>query len=109
MCRKYQRIGLCGHIYRQSWSPRDPRDCKNARTRARRNGTAARHCTQGHGGRSTVITADNTQICGDLPCYRAYILMPNGWTCHQCGGQNNANTRSCVHSEEHDYSSGSSS
>ncbi|KAK3946136.1 hypothetical protein QBC46DRAFT_454816 [Diplogelasinospora grovesii] len=89
MCRKYQRIGKCGHVYRE-------------------NGSEARHCSQAHGGRSTVVTHDNTQICGGLECYQDYVLMPNGWTCHKCGGQNNPNTNSCVHSDDRGYSSGSS-
>ncbi|EAQ88819.1 predicted protein [Chaetomium globosum CBS 148.51] len=110
MCRKYQRIGRCGHVYRESWSPSDPRDCSTARARARRTGNAARHCRHSDsGGRSTHVTSDNTQVCNSTTCYRDYILRTNGWTCHKCGGQNSGTSRSCVHSDVVDYSSGSSS
>ncbi|KAK4242999.1 hypothetical protein C7999DRAFT_45079 [Corynascus novoguineensis] len=108
MCRKYQRVGRCGHPYREWWDPRDPSRCSVARDRARRTGNPARHCSRSTGGRSTHVTSDNTQICGSLTCYRYYVLRPNGWTCHRCGGQNSGTSRTCIHSDVVDYSSGSS-
>ncbi|KAL2179584.1 uncharacterized protein P884DRAFT_194531 [Thermothelomyces heterothallicus CBS 202.75] len=109
MCRRYERYARCGHLIRSWWKPTDLQRCQEAKDRARRTGKPIKRCSTAHGGRSTHITNDNSTICDKTACYVSYYLMPHGWICHRCGGINGRNVDKCRHSDDRDYSSGSSS